>query len=104
MFISYKQIGLDRYKIIDSDFEEIVNARRIIGHTIYHWVEDAVIDLYEQKGLPVAPNLIKAMIYRSTSNPRIWQSRVEQILAYGVNRNPKFVKYKSELERYMLIL
>lgn len=61
MFISYeyiKYLGYNiktnvhswQYRIIDSDFEEVV-------------VEVAVIHTYEKRNLPVAPNLMKAILY-----------------------------------------
>jgi hypothetical protein len=81
-----------QYKIIDSEFEEIVQTE--IGPL------SAIIDVYEKRNLPMAPNLIKALICYSEK----YNVNIHYIIALHKQNIPKFAKYEKELEKYLLLL
>jgi hypothetical protein len=102
MFISYecqKYLGYDdkigrhkyQYKIVDSDFEKEIKA----GTSIIL----AVIEVYEKRNLPVAPNLIKAILWLCNEQ----NYSINDILDWYGN-DPKFTKYEKELEKYLILL
>src|SRR5271166_1150527 len=81
------------YKIIDSDFEEVVVALAV-GAGI------AVIEVYEKRNLNVAANLIKYFLYICNKYGCIMQEVIKQNKEY----TPKFAKYEKEIERYLSLI
>jgi hypothetical protein len=109
MFISYecqKYLGYDnktklynyQYKIIDDDFEtiDITGLDSIISHVL----GSAVIDTYEKRNLPVATNLIKAILWDHKNHGY----NMKDTQYWNKTYNPKFAKYEKELEKYLLLL
>ena len=111
MFLSYKNIkylGYDKdkneysyqYKIIDSDFEEIV-VGVAVGVAVVGGVGVAVIDTYEKRNLNVAKNLMLAILWHHKKYPYV---SVADIVRYNKQCNPKFAKYEEELSKYLSLL
>ena len=117
MFISYeyKYLGYEaktneyrwQYKIIDSGFEEVVDATtpratdvRIFGDPIILGVAIAVIDIYEKRNLNVAANLMKAIICHS----KTYGWTIADLISWNKKWNPKFAKYEKDIEKYMVLL
>ena len=107
MFQSYeyqKYLGFDdaakehryQYKIIDSDFEEVV-----VGDWLGLGVVVAVIEAYEKRNLNVAANLIKVILYLHKQYPHIL---IQEIIEHNRKYNPKFPKYEEDLNKYMVLL
>lgn len=71
-------------KIIDDDFEEVVGA--------LHYC-DAIIDVYERRGLNVAANL--ALYIRGNGVPNIFET---------CKTSPGFVRYAAEVEKYLALV
>ena len=103
MFQSYehqKFLGTDpetkqgryQYKITDSDFEEVVVSEN-------SWV--AVIEVYEKRNLPVAPNLIAAILYLNKLYPHI---SIQEFIEDNRKYNPKFAQYEEDLSKYLSLL
>ena len=103
MFQSYefqKYLGYDdatkeyrwQYKITDSDFEEVVVSEN-------SWV--AVIEVYEKRNLPVAPNLIAAILYLNKQHPYV---SIQEFIEYNRKYNPKFAQYEEDLSKYLSLL
>lgn len=96
MFVrsDYKGFDNGRYKylIVDTDFEDEADVDGSLA-------EMAVIEVYEKRSLPVAKALIKAMVQASTYYNFPMTKIIEQN-----NSNPKFAKYKEEIEKYLLLL
>ena len=59
-----------QYKIIDSDFEEVVVVVGV-GVVVEVAVAVAVIEVYEKRNLNVAANLIKAILYLNKLLPYV---------------------------------
>ena len=113
MFQSYefqKSLGYDaaakeyrrQYKIIDSDFEEVVD---VVGVEVWFgvWVEVAVavIEVYEKRNLNVAANLIKTILYLHKLFPYY---SIQQIIEWNKQHNPKFTQYEEDLNKYLCLL
>ena len=111
MFQSYeyqKHLGYDaatkehryQYKIIDSDFEEVVVVVEVVAFVVAGAVEVAVIDTYEKRNLNVAANLMLVIIYISKE----YGGSVQQIIEWNKQYNPKYAKYEKDIEKYMVLL
>ena len=86
-----------QYKIIDSDFEEVVV---VVGVGV--WVEvAAVIEVYEKRNLNVAANLLKFILYLHKQYP---DYSIQQIIEDNRKYNPKFAQYEEDINRYLLLL
>ena len=108
MFISYtykKYIGYDEktgynsweYELIDSEFGSISGTQIEMG-----WDSgscEIVINEYEKRNLPVAPNLMKAIL---SFRNRSWT--IDTIIASNRKYNPKFQKYEQELQKYLTLI
>jgi hypothetical protein len=110
MFISYeyiKYLGYNsktkeysyQYRIIDSDFEEVAVGVGVVV-AVEVRVGVAVIDAYEKRNLPVAPNLMKAIFCFS----KIYGYTVGNIIAWNKQYNPKFSKYEKDIEKYLILM
>ena len=102
MFQSYeyiKHLGYDEktkqhsylYKIIDSDFEEVVVA---VGDGV--GVGVAVIEAYEKRNLNVAANLIAAILYIHKRYPVY---SIQHIIEDNHKYNHKFAQYEKEVSK-----
>ena len=86
-----------RYSILDDEFEEVGVGVGPYGEV---GIEVAVIDTYSNRGLPVVPNLIRALQwYNSKSGYSI-----AQLIAWQKQYNSKFAQYEQEIERYLVLL
>src|SRR5271155_44822 len=106
-FIRY--LGLDpktnqyrwEYRIVDDDWEEVgVVVENKVAGAFAVGVGVAVIDTYSKKGLPVAPNLIRAFQFESQKYGYI----LEQLIAWHKRYNPKFTQYEDEINRLLVLL
>jgi hypothetical protein len=86
MFLSYKN---KPFTIIDEDFEQV--------STMTGW--EGIVGVYEQRKLPVAPNLIRAISYWCRENYMNEAPMMPLIM-----KNVACIPYKDEVERYMLLL
>jgi hypothetical protein len=96
----YKQ----QCKIIDSDFEQIITARfnHMPGGTIDGLYLNMlpIIEAYEKRNLPIAPNLIKAILY---VHKNAYYS-ISELLDFNKDYNQKFAKYEKDIEKYLILL
>jgi hypothetical protein len=115
MFLSYKYLdykGLDpktgehrwRYKIVDSEWEEVALEVALevgigVGVGVVG-VEVAVIDTYSKRGLPVVPNLIRALQWYNSK----YGYSIGQLIAWNKQYNPRYKDYEQEIERYLVLL
>ena len=105
-FIDYNRYNLRtneyswRYKIVDTEFEEVGVA--VAGGDGAGKKEDvvAVIDTYSNRGLPVVPNLIIAFQWYSGK----CGYSLEQLIAWQLQYNPQYKQYEEEIERYLVLL
>jgi hypothetical protein len=86
-----------RCKIVDSDFEEVIVADLF---TIAILITFAVIEIYEKRNLPVAPNLIRGIIWQHKE----YNYNISDILVYNKLYIPKFAKYEKDIENYLLLI
>ncbi len=124
MFQSYeliKYLGYDtatkehrcKYKITDSDFEEVgvtvegvgvgnlnVAATQSYCLEVGVVVSLAVIEAYEKRNLNVAANLVLAILYISKRHGY----SVQNIINSNKQYNPKFAQYEKDIEKYMVLL
>jgi hypothetical protein len=97
-----------RYKIVDTEFEEVGVALEvgICALEIGAWVGVgvgvvvAVIDTYSKRGLPVVPNLIRALQWYNSK----YGHSLEQLIAWQLQYNSKFAQYEQEIKRYLVLL
>jgi hypothetical protein len=94
-----------RYKIVDTEFEEVGVAveREVggeVGDDVGYGVVVAVIDTYSNRGLPVVPNLIRALRWHSSE----YGYSLEQVIAWQKQYNSKFAQYEQEIERYLVLV
>ena len=92
-----------QYKIIDSDFEDVGVAVAVeVGVGIWVWVGvAAVIEEYEKRNLPVAANLITAILYTHKRHPVY---SIQEIIEENRKYNPKFAQYEEDLNKYLCLL
>jgi hypothetical protein len=94
------RIARHNYKVVDDDFEEDVNANGVIH---------SVIKVYEQRGLPVVPNIIRVLLYLMDNGSPL--TRHMQPL-YAINWNkretPEYERYAKEVDKeiakYLVLL
>jgi len=79
------------WRLIDDDFTETVRSDGI---------SQAVIETYEKHNLPVAVNLIKAILWWRTQS----HYSVEIIINAMKNECPKYINYADEIDKYLTIL
>ncbi len=107
MFQSYeyqKYLGIDpatkeyrhQYKLIDSDFEEVVV---VVGDAF--GVAVAVIEAYEKRNLNVAANLMKTILYLHKQYP---DYTIQEIIEDNRKYNPKFAQYEEDLNKYLCLV
>jgi hypothetical protein len=89
-----------RYKIVDTEFEEVRVGRvdAAVGSAVE--VVVAVIDTYSKRGLPVVPNLIIAFQWHSSE----YGYSIEQVIAWQKQYNPRYKDYEQEIERYLILV
>jgi hypothetical protein len=108
VFLSYdyqKGLGYDektkqyryQYKLIDSDFEEVVATRD--PYTQLSAIGE-IIDVYEKRNLNVAANLIKAFIFLEKK----YNWPIKYAIASNKKYNQKYVKYEKDMEKYLILL
>lgn len=94
MFVSYKA-SIDGLTIIDDDWKQ----------DVYLTGWEAIVAPYKQRGLPVAPNLCRAMIYFYTERHITMNAmNVADAIRQTLNNDPACVPYKDEIEKYLTLL
>jgi hypothetical protein len=112
MFQSYeyqKYIGYDaatkeyrcQYKIIDSDFEEVVVGVEVGVRVVRVGVGIAVIEVYKKRNLNVAANLMKTILYLHKRHPVY---SIQKFIEDNRKYNPKFAQYQADIEKYLCLL
>lgn len=112
MFKSYEYLsavveGTNRFsydmQIIDDEFVQNVRVSSNVKHMAYLTVPiQAVIMVYEQRHLPVPRNVARALHLMFTQRAN-W-STVEEIISENVYFNPLYGKYKTEVEKYLVLI
>ena len=120
MFKSINHLGNDKisytvdtitssFKIIDDDFEIITSATGspmayIGGGPLGTLNAKALIFVYEERKLNVVANLIRMFLYEQNKyNDKNWAS-IEKNIVKNTKFNEIFLKYKDEVEKYLLIV
>jgi hypothetical protein len=106
MFVSFSWLssvqhnGVEKYnyRIVDTDFTHIGIVDRC-DPSIEMIMIISVIDTYELKELNVAINIIYALKYYSKE----YNTDTQYILDYVAN-NKKYLQYKDQVEKYLLLL
>lgn len=88
------------YHLIDYDFEDIGDMNRISSFMRVR-VCQAVIEVYEKRGLNVASNLALAIQWFRNDHLEI---SLENVLLYNREANPKFPQYEDELMKYLMLV
>jgi hypothetical protein len=86
------------YLITDDNFSEFIDIENLsnIGPELIV----AVINIYENKQLPVAINIVKAILcFNKKYN---WD--IKQTLPVIRSQTPGFNKYEKDIEKYLLLL
>ena len=80
-------------EIIDDDFSCIINS---------HHIADAIIKIYDKRNLNVAVNLILYVkyLYEGTSQ----RPDIYQVLLDFENSVPEIIKYREEIQKYLLLV
>lgn len=100
MFRSYTYApykgGANHFVVVDDDFTEIMITEE--------FVFDVVVRLYKKKGLPVASNLFRAMLYCMNINQSVHYDGIRNAIRGWRRSNPLIREYERELDRYLLLL
>jgi len=86
-----------RYSIVDDEFEEVAFE---VAFAVAFGVGVAVINTYSKRGLPVVPNLIRALQWYGSK----YGHSVGQLIAWQKQYNSKFAQYAQEVEKYLVLL
>ena len=67
-------------------------------------VMEAVIQTYEARGLPVAPNLIRAMLWMRDNRNTSLDRQMNVINTPNIKNNPDhpWHRYKQDIKKYLL--
>ncbi|SRR5258708_10305009 len=86
-----------QYSIIDSDFKE----SRFISTSddnFNGWGE--LIKSYEKRDLPVASNLMKALLWYGKKH----NFNIKELISWNKQYNQKFQQYEEEINKYLILL
>ena len=113
MFISYEYVNEDsrtvygdlpelsvKYKISDDSFEKVVEVSAVLGDQTYYNIIEKVITLYESKNLPVATNLVRALLFFCKRN----HLSLKYFISWNKGNTSNFAKYEKEIEKYLTLL
>jgi len=103
MFRSYLQLTYREsdkkvlYKIVDDEFEQVI----LIWHSAEVGSTDiiAIIAVYEERKLPVAANLIRALPHISHRFGTSIQTIVERC-----KKCKEYLPYKEDIDKYLVLL
>jgi hypothetical protein len=86
---------------VDTEFEEVgVGPAVEVGVAPAVEVGVAVIDTYSNRGLPVVPNLVRALQWYGSK----YRHSIEQVIAWQKQYNSKFAQCEQEVEKYLVLL
>lgn len=85
-------LDLHNWQIIDSDFTAEVKAMSI-------W--EAVIKIYEERNLPVARNLMLALMFFCRTRKGY---TLQDIISWCDQRLPQFRQYKPDIDKYIPLI
>ena len=111
MFVSYRFVKYVIYdqetklhswecEITDSEFGTIVVPFKSVGTGEWARV-GAMIEVYEERNLPVVPNFMKAILF---AHKKYAQWPITEIVYYNKQYNPKYAKYAKDVEKYLALL
>lgn len=99
MLISYSAgtVAEDRFTttIVDDEFGTVVSGDKDPSGWIF------VIKVYEERNLPVVPNLMRA-IYNWTRRPS--NVTMDTVIEWNRQHNIHWHKYGKDIEKYMLLM
>jgi hypothetical protein len=98
MFVSYTIVDRGIVSITDTEFIDRIVVPPPADCGIAEGLGYAVIKCYEDRGLSVAPNVVKAFIHHCTNN---WD--MEFVIWMNKQYNPLFTKYANEIKHYLLL-
>jgi hypothetical protein len=87
------------YKIIDEDFEEEISEASVAADA----GADAVIKTYSKRNLNVPKNLFLLFMFYEKEYGKKYYS-IEQQIVYCMKYQPFFLKYKKDVEKYLLLI
>ncbi len=73
----------------------------VVGVEVLVGVVVGVIEAYEKRNLPVAPNLIAAILYINKKYP---DYSIQEFIEYNRKYNPKFAQYEEAIQKYMVLI
>jgi hypothetical protein len=87
------------YQIIDSDFEtleisavNLSNGESVIGMRI-----KIVIECYTKRGLPVAPNVIRALLW----HVKEYHYSLDDMVSWNKKHNPLWHEVEKDIQMYL---
>jgi hypothetical protein len=102
MFKSYHYIGYDGkygylYKLIDDDFEEEIS----VGASYLNaaGIMISIMDLYTKRDLPIAPNVIRYMLYIATEE---YGFSLDNQVKWQKKHNPRWHEIEKDMQMYLL--
>lgn len=119
MFRSYKcyNIGFTpvsnkfyyRNELIDDNFIETDEYHTFVPiNTIGDvWCDtiNTTINIYKNRNLNVAANLVKALIYATSQYDTIINNcRINDVIKYCKKNSTEFLKYEKDVEKYLLLI
>lgn len=85
-----------KYRIVDTDFEDVVRAEYRAGDRSAIGPANAIIKVYSKRCLPVASNLMRWMMSEVKS--------IEYIVNLNKKINPHWTKYDKDIEKLLLLM
>jgi hypothetical protein len=91
-----------KYRIGDSEFETDEIGIGIGGGGWSDAVAGlyAIISAYEKRNLPIAANIVRAIIYFNKK----FNYSIPMIIKWNKQLNPKFIQYEKDIEKYLLLI
>jgi hypothetical protein len=100
-YLKHTEDGMEyvfRYQIVDDDFEEIdtVSSAQIEFEAV-----NAVVKTYSNRGLPIAPNIVRAVLQEQ--NPYWRTLEPKHVFAANARGNLRYAPFKDEVEKLLTI-
>jgi hypothetical protein len=93
MFIKYSCLTRNKIIVYDTDF--VIEMEE---NDSQNYIFNSIVKCYENKNTNVVQNIVKYLIYRGIESNGI------EYWIYAYSKEPSFIKYQKEIEKYLILV